>query len=93
MNEKEISNFLLMLVIIFEISGVTSIIMIAVALEKRKVKVNFLFLRLLILKYIRDYKKITLKETGKVGHLYYSFIISMNAALVAAIVGILIRVL
>lgn len=93
MNEIEISNFFLILAIIFAIGGVISSIMIAVDLEKRKVKVNFIFLRLLILKYLGDYKKITLKETGKVGYLYYSFIVLMNATLLAALVGILIRVL
>ena len=82
-----------MLAIIFAICGVISSIMIAVALEKHKAKISFIFLRLLILKYLGDYKKITLDETGKVGHLYYSFIVSMNAALLAALVGILIRVL
>ncbi len=40
--------------------------MIVHQLSKRGVKINFLFLRLLIIKYIHQYKQITLEESGKV---------------------------
>lgn len=62
--------------------------LIAMALQKRGVKVNWIFLRLFIIKYIGQYRKITLKETGKVGSLFYSFVISMNLALITGIIGI-----
>lgn len=68
--------------------GVVSMNLIAMALQKRGVKVNWIFLRLFIIKYIGQYRKITLKETGKVGSLFYSFVISMNLALITGIIGI-----
>ena len=56
-------------------------------LQKRKVKINFFLLRLFIPKYVHQYKKITLEETGKVGSLYYWCIGSINLAWVLAVVG------
>jgi hypothetical protein len=60
--------------------------MIVHQLSKRGVKISFLLLRLYIIKYIHQYKKMTLEETGKVGPLYYPCIISVNMALVLALV-------
>ncbi len=56
-------------------------------LQKRKVKINFFLLRLFIPKYVHQYKKITLEETGKVGSLYYWFVVSINLAWILAGVG------
>jgi len=60
-------------------------------LQKRKVKINFFLLRLFIPKYVHQYKKITLEETGKVGSLYYWFVGSINLAWILAVVGFIIR--
>lgn len=60
--------------------------MIVHQLSRRGVKINFFWLRLYIIKYISQYKKITLEETGKVGPLFYPCIISINLALVLTIV-------
>ncbi len=60
--------------------------MIVHQLSKRGVKINFFLLKLLIIKYIHQYKQITLKESGKVGPLYYPCIVSINMALVLALV-------
>jgi len=87
-----LSNVFLGLAICCVLWGVVTTIMIAAALHKRKMKVNWLFLRVLIFKYLRQYREITLKETGKVGPLYYSFIVPMNLALLLAIIGIVLRV-
>jgi len=62
-------------------------IMIVYQLSRRGIKINFFLLRLLIIKYIHQYRKITLEETGKVGPLYYPCIISVNLALALAIVA------
>jgi hypothetical protein len=56
-------------------------------LQKRKVKINFFLVRLFIPKYVHQYKKITLEETGKVGSLYYWFVVSINLAWILAGVG------
>jgi len=60
--------------------------MIVHQLSKRGVKINFFWLRLFIIKYIHQYKKMTLEETGKVGPLYYPCIVSINMALVLALI-------
>jgi hypothetical protein len=61
--------------------------MIVHQLSKRGVRISFFWLRLYIIKYLHQYKKITLEETGKVGPLFYPCIISVNMALVLAIVS------
>jgi len=66
---------------------------IASFLSRRGIKVNYVFIRVLILKYIHQYRKITMQEKGRPGPWFYSFVISMNLALVFAIVRIvLIRI-
>jgi len=71
---------------------ITTTILIYDALRKRNIKVSFLFLRILIPKYASQYKEITLKETGKVGPLFYHWIISINIALISVILILLIRI-
>jgi len=71
--------------------GVVSSINIASFLAKRGTSINFLFFRVLIFKYIHEYYKITIRENGKPGPWFYSYIISMNLALVFAIVGVLLK--
>ena len=71
--------------------GCLSSLMIADALQKRGVKVSFLFLRVMILKYVGQYREITRTESSRTGPWYYSFIIAMNLALVTAIAGLILR--
>jgi len=72
--------------------GIATSIMIASFLSKRGIKINYLFFRVLVFKYIRQYRQITMEETGKPGVLFYSFITAWNLALVFAIVGIVLEV-
>lgn len=53
--------------------------------SKRGVKINFLLIRLYIIKYMHQYKELTKKETGRVGPLFYPCIVSINLALVLAV--------
>jgi len=84
------------LVIVFSLIGalsviwhVTTTIFIYEYLRKRNIKVSFFFLRFLAPKYTQQYKELTLKETGKIGNLFYHWIISINVALVVAILIII----
>ena len=61
-------------------------ILIARDLEKRGTPVEFLWLRVMILKYLGKYSRITREETGHVGPLFYHFVIPLNIALVLVIV-------
>lgn len=79
------SDLFLLLAILGVIWGVVSSIVIASFLSKRGIKINLLFFRILVLKYIHQYHSITRQENGKPGPWFYSYIISMNLALVFVI--------
>ncbi len=64
---------------------IVSGIMIYSELQKRGQKVYFVFLNFMLPVYASRYKKITLGETGKVGSLFYHWLIAINTALVFAI--------
>ena len=68
--------------------GVVSSIVITSFLARRGVKINYIFIKVLILKYVHQYRKITMQENGRPGPWFYSFVISMNLALVLTVVGI-----
>jgi hypothetical protein len=85
------SNLLLGVAILSVLWGVVSSLVITSYLSQRGIKVNFLLLRLFIIKYIAQYQEITRKETGKPGGWFYSFVISMNLALVTAVIGLILR--
>ena len=69
---------------------IISTIMIYNFMEKRNDKIeNFIFIRLFIFRYVNNYRKITKNETGKVGNLFYSWLISINVALVCFIILII----
>jgi len=72
--------------------GIAASIMITSFLSERGIKINFPLFRLFIFKWVGQYRKITIEETGKPGPLFYSFITSWNVALVLAIVGIVFEV-
>ena len=71
---------------------VVSTILIYEFLRKRNVKVSFILLRLLIFSYVSQYKEITIKETGRVGPLFYHWVVSINIALVAVIMVLITRI-
>ena len=66
--------------------GVVAALLIARDLEKRGVPVNYIWLRLLIIKYLGQYARITQEETGRVGPLFYHYVVPLNVALVLFIV-------
>lgn len=43
---------------------------------------SFIFINLFIFKYVKNYKKITKNENGKIGYLYYLWSFSINLALI-----------
>ena len=85
------STPLLILAIISALWGVASSIVIALFLSKRGIEINYVFFRLLMLKYIHQYRKITMQESGRPGPWFYSFVVSMNLALVLTIAGLVLR--
>lgn len=85
------SDLFFIFAILSVIWGIVSSIVISSFLSKRGVKINLLFFKILVLKYIHQYHRITAKENGKPGPWFYSYIIAMNLALVFAILGMLLN--
>ena len=85
------STLFFVLALIGVVSGIVSSIVITSLLSKRGIKINYPFIKVLIIKYVHQYRKITQQETGKPGPWFYSYVISMNLALVFAIIGIVLK--
>lgn len=66
-------------------------ILIMSELEKRKIKTSILFMRFLMIKYVHQYREVTVRETGHPGALFYYWIISINLAAVTAIIGFILK--
>lgn len=66
-------------------------LMIVHEVSKRGVRINVFWLKLYIIKYIDQYRKLTRTETGRVGPLYYYCIGSYLAALVFVIIYLIAR--
>lgn len=86
-----VSNILIAIAVISGLWSVVSSISIAAALQNRGIKVSYLFLRVMIFKYIGQYRKVTRDETGRTGPWFYAFLISVNLALVTAVVGLVLK--
>jgi len=59
-------------------------------LKDKGEKVSFLWLRIFMISYANRYKKLTKEETGNVGYLFYLWIVSINLALIFAILALFI---
>jgi hypothetical protein len=71
--------------------GIISAMCITSYLSKQGVKINYLLIRILIIKYVHQYAKMTREKYGKSGVWYYSYIISMNLALIFVIIGLILK--
>jgi hypothetical protein len=80
-----LTTLLIGLALAFAAWGIVTTILIANYLSRKGVDVSYLFLRVLILKYLGQYRDMTLEENGKIGPLFYSYIIAMNLALLSFI--------
>ncbi len=87
-----ISNTFFILALGSAVWGVVSSIVITAFLARRGVKINYVFIKVLILKYIYQYRKITMQENGRPGPWFYSYIVSMNLALILVIIGVVLKV-
>jgi tRNA A-37 threonylcarbamoyl transferase component Bud32 len=66
--------------------GVASMICTAHVLSKRGIPINYPLLGLLmVFEYLPRYRALTLRETGRVGPLFYSYIVAMSLALSAVV--------
>jgi hypothetical protein len=86
------STVFLVLAIISVIFGIVFSIFILSFLSRHGIKINYLLLRLYIIKYIRQYRELTVEQNGKPGRLFYAYVFSMILALVFAAIGIALKI-
>ena len=80
------------LAIISGICGVVFSLMITFYLSKHGIKINYWLLRWYMLKYLHQYRKLTIEENGKPGNLFYAFIVSMSLTLIFFTIGIVLAI-
>jgi len=59
--------------------------MITSYLSKHGNKINYWNMRLYMLKYLKQYRKLTIEENGKPGNLFYAWIVTISLFLVSAV--------
>jgi hypothetical protein len=74
------------LAVVCVVWAVVAAILIAANLRKRGVAVSVFWLRVMILKYLHEYARVTREETGRVGPLFYHYVVPLNIALVLVII-------
>jgi hypothetical protein len=89
--KMNIGDLLLGIALVSMAWGIVSMIAITNFVSERGTKINFFLYRIYIIKYVSQYKKITEEEDGKPGSWFYSFVFSMNAALVFTIIGAVLK--
>ena len=80
------TTLLVSLILACAVWAVVASVLITGDLERRGVSVDLLWLRVKMLKYLGQYRKVTLEETGRVGPLFYHYVIPLNVALVLVII-------
>ena len=85
------ANLFLVLAILAALWGVVSSMLIVSYLSNHGIKINYIFIRVLILKYIGNYHDMTARESGRPGPWYYSYVAAMLLALLFAIIGLALR--
>ena len=79
------------LILAFVCWAVVASILITRELEKRGISIEYLWLRVMIFKYVEQYRRVTREETGRVGPLFYHYVIPLWIALVLAVILIVYR--
>jgi hypothetical protein len=54
-------------------------------LQQKGEKINWLWIRLFLFKYVSRYRELTVRETGSPGGLFYTWIASISLALICVI--------
>ena len=86
------STLLVCLILVCGGWAVAASLLIARDLERRGVHVSYLWLRGMMLKYLGQYRRVTLQETGQVGSLFYHYVIPLNVALVLTIILVVVMI-
>jgi len=82
-------DIVMILVMVCLAWAITSMVLIISKVEKSGTRINFFLLKLFIFKYISQYNELTRKEKGKVGPLFYHFIVPMWLAFALVVAWII----
>lgn len=85
------SSIFIALALISVLWGIVSSMVVVSYLSARGLRINYVFLKVLVMKYMRQYHEITTREKGRPGPWFYSYVISMVLALGFAIAGLSLR--
>jgi len=77
--------------LVFLVIGLSHFMAIVAFLHGRGEKINWVFIKLFMPRYVRRYQLITERENGWPGQLFYGFIIGMAGTLVMAILGAILK--
>ena len=67
-------------------AGVTAVL-IARALEPHGITTPFPFFGLFIFRNLRRYSEVTRRTTGRIGPLFYAYVVPINAALILVVIA------
>ena len=81
-----LETLLLLIAAGFVVWATVTSVRIGTALQRRQVKVSWVWYRLYFLKYLGQYKSITTRETGRPGPLFWQFVIPINIALLCVLI-------
>jgi hypothetical protein len=84
---------LVALAAICPVCAVTSAMLITGALARRGVRTPFPFIGVMLFRNLGLYREATIHETGRVGPLFYTYIVSINLALVLVLAAGAVRIL
>jgi len=87
----DVGTLFLILALPCAIAGVVLMMVMVGALHDRGHKINWIFLRLFIPKYICQYRSITAEESGRPAPPFFAFVVLMNLALVFVLLGLWLR--
>lgn len=71
------------LMLLFAVLFVVTTMAIYNFLHRKGEKVNFLWLKMMMISYVDRYREITRKENGRVGILYYFWVLAINLTLLS----------
>ena len=80
-----LNTALLIVMFAFAAIYIFATIRILVELRKRNFRINFLLIRVLIFKYLSQYKNVTTEETGRPGTFYYVWVYSVILMAISAL--------
>ncbi len=87
-----INVFLIAAAVVCAICASTSAVLLTRVLDQRGLATPFPLMRLFFFRNVERYKEITRRETGKIGPLFYLYVISINATLVLAVIALVLMV-